>query len=194
MTYGDVEGFPENSLVHLRRRKRQSQRLRLDSLEVRPEIEIQMPVIYWEQGRKVGEGREPSRDKPQPDPMGHGVQNCPHAEVGGDCPFVPLYLPVPKRQGVGISLVGCSCQPKANLRDGEQPGATSNQSPSRPTQRASGRYPMPPLRPWRQLMNSLPPQLHCLHRFSFRRLGWMPVFHKVMVCSVWESNLSLCTS
>lgn len=46
MTYGDVEGFPENSLVHLRRRKRQTQRLRLDSLEVRPEIEIQMPVIY----------------------------------------------------------------------------------------------------------------------------------------------------
>lgn len=41
---------------------------------------------------------------------------------------MPLYLPVPKRQGIGISLVGCSGQPKANLRDGEQPGATSHES------------------------------------------------------------------
>ena len=133
MAYGDMESFPKNSLVHLRRCKRESQGLRLGSLEVRHEIEIQMPAIYWEQGRNVGEGREPSRDKPQPDPLGHGVQNCPHAEVGGGWPFVPLYLPVPKRQGVIISLVGCSGQPKANLRDGEQPGATSNRSPSCPT-------------------------------------------------------------
>lgn len=46
MAYGDMEGFPKNSLVHLCRCKRESQRLRLDSLEVRPEIEIQMPAIY----------------------------------------------------------------------------------------------------------------------------------------------------
>lgn len=46
MAYGDMESFPKNSLVHLRRRKRKSQRLRLGSLEVRPEIEIQMPAIY----------------------------------------------------------------------------------------------------------------------------------------------------
>ena len=87
MAYGDMESFPKNSLVHLRRCKRESQGLRLGSLEVRHEIEIQMPAIYWEQGRNVGEGREPSRDKPQPDPLGHGVQNCPHAEVAGGLAF-----------------------------------------------------------------------------------------------------------
>lgn len=46
MAHGDTESFPKNSLVHLRRHKSESQRLRLGSLEVRPEIEIQMPAIY----------------------------------------------------------------------------------------------------------------------------------------------------
>ena len=181
-----MEGFPENSLVHLCRRKRESLTLRLDSLEVRSEIEIQMPVIYWEQGRKVGEGREPSRDKPQPDPLGHGVQNCPHAEVGGTGLLCPCICQSPRGRAL-VSLwwgVLVSQRQTSEMGSSLEPWAT----------RVSGRYPMPPLRPWRQLMNSLPPQLHCLHRFSFRRLGWMPVFHKVMVSSVWESNLSLCTS
>lgn len=189
-----MEGFPKNSLVHLCRCKRESQRLRLDSLEVRPEIEIQMPAIYWEQGRKVGEDREPSRDKPQPDPLGHGVQNCPHAEVGGLAFCAPVSAS-PQEAGHGYLSGGVFWSAKGKPQRWGAAWSHEQPKPQPPHPlRVSGRYPMPPLHPWRQLMNSLPPQLQGLHPFSFRRRGWMPVFHKVTVSSVWESNFSLCAS
>ena len=46
MAYWELEGYPKDSLVHLRSCKRESQRLMLGSLEAKPEIEIRMPLIY----------------------------------------------------------------------------------------------------------------------------------------------------